>query len=359
MNSCSSHPRGSPGRRAPAFTLIELLVVIAIIAILIGLLLPAVQKVREAAARSKCSNNLKQFGIGLHAYCDVNNGEFPSGGRLGWSSSTPKSKVYPTPPYIQNSGKSDGNVDWGSDQGSWHVFVLPFMEQGATFNQINPDFTVPNSVGIGIATINPRPRLPYGRCPSDDWDATASTTNYCGSMGPQCAVSPCSYDPNQGWCRPETSGLGGGFNAMGYTNSPDHGNGWTSGEIRGLFNRLGAHISMPMVTDGLSNTIAVGENLPRHYDHLQNPAWWHFNNGSNMVGTIAPINQRSDGNNCSDPTRAAPNNWNISMGFKSNHTNGTNFVFGDGSVKFIAQTIDHRTYQLLGCRNDGQAAQIP
>src|SRR5438552_7089002 len=95
-----------------AFTLIELLVVIAIIAVLVGLLLPAVQKVREASYRARCANNLKQFGIALHAYHDVQ-GAFPPGGKFG-------------------DGKSGtgANGNWDNSKGTWVVFTLPYMEQG-------------------------------------------------------------------------------------------------------------------------------------------------------------------------------------------------------------------------------------
>ena len=77
--------------------------------------------------------------------------------------------------------------------------------------------------------------------------------------------------------------------------------------------------------------------------------------------TIIPINFPIDPNStydCNNPTKTK-RNWNISWGFKSNHTGGANFVFADGSVHFIEQNIDHRTYQALGCRNDGQAASLP
>ncbi len=332
-----------PRRLAKGFTLIELLVVIAIIAILIGLLLPAVQKVREAAARVKCQNNLKQFGIGLHAYHDTYN-RLPEGG------------IFDT---FNNSG------NWGDDQGSWLVRTLPQMEQGAMYAIINPNLKVNNSVGVGMSTIAAGSRkLPYGRCPSDDYDPAATVVNYVGSMGPQCIGSSCGYNPNQPWCAPETNPYPGvTFLTMGYTGSPDHGNapGQSASNLRGLFSRyqVGITINFAQITDGLSNTLAVGEGLPSMYDHLAQNAWWYFNGGNSQLSTIVPINQRSDGTNCSDPVRAAPNSWNVSMGFKSRHTGGANFLRADGTVTFISQTIDHRTYQLLGCRNDGQVANIP
>jgi len=323
-------------RRECAFTLIELLVVIAIIAILIGLLLPAVQKIREAANRMKCSNNLKQFGLALHNYHDVN-GKFPPGGLC------PACAV--------------GN--WGDDNGSWLVWTLPFVEQDNLYKQINPRADVINSVSIGIGPIPVASRrISLFRCPSDDYDRNIATTNYIVSLGPQCAVGNCGPQDNQIWCRGDSAG-GPPGGPWGYITSPDHGNTFAAGEIRGMFNRLGAEITMSSVTDGLSNTILVGESLPKHHDHLTGNNWHNFNGGASHASTIVPINAKSDGTNCSDPIRTRSDNWNRSWGFKSNHSGGVNFLFGDGSVKFLRESIDMRTYQLLGCRNDGQAVSIP
>jgi prepilin-type N-terminal cleavage/methylation domain-containing protein/prepilin-type processing-associated H-X9-DG protein len=327
-NASLSHGRFRH-RQTSAFTLIELLVVIAIIAILIGLLLPAVQKVREAAARMKCQNNLKQFGIAIHAYNDVYNKLPPSGN------------------------------NWADDTGSWLVQTLPFMEQQPLYTLFNPSTNAPGpDTGRNISSSAgavAQPRLPYLRCPSDGFNTDRVMSNYVGSLGPQCAIGPCGFDPNQQYCN-------GGTFGWGYGISPDHGNSTSSGDIRGLFNRLGAKMTLVgSIPDGTSNTIAVGESLPETHDHLQQNTWWNYNHGAAHCTTIIPINYKftQPYGWGSGPCENRIDNWNISWGFKSNHTNGTNFVFGDGSVRFITQSIDHGTYQKLGCRNDGQPVNIP
>jgi len=363
-------------RRGRGFTLIELLVVIAIIAILIGLLLPAVQKVREAAARMKCQNNLKQIGLALHNYHDQK-GKFPPGGAMGVGTGAD----------YQPAPANGNNGDWEADQGSWIVHMLPYIEQDNLFRALNPRANIKDpapptgsapygSVGglmwsMANKGLTPdlRPTPKGFRCPSDDYDINFPTSNYIGSLGPQCAIGACGYDPYQKFCKPKYSGLGD----WGYGNGPgdalpdnqewyNHGNSGGAADIRGMFNRLGASINMASATDGLSNTILVGESLPAGHDHVLNTgygaAWAHFNAMSHCT-TIIPINTRTNDQNWCSPAPTFRGNWNVAWGFKSNHSGGANFLFGDGSVRFVSQSIDHKTYQLLGCRNDGQATNIP
>jgi prepilin-type N-terminal cleavage/methylation domain-containing protein/prepilin-type processing-associated H-X9-DG protein len=343
-------------RLGKAFTLIELLVVIAIIAILVGLLLPAVQKVREAANRMKCSNNLKQYALACQSYHDVLL-YFPPGGLCN-----------PQGAWTQGQ------------KGTWQVFILPYMEQTAMDSQIpfrnipwydsitgTDDGTGPGNnqpEGTYDCLLNrvghPIPRLPYARCPSDGFQPDQPLTNYVGSLGPQCAPGPCGYDPFQQYCMPLSAGLGN----WGYDWSPDHGNTFDGSQVQGMFNRLGAKINIASVTDGTSNTLFIGESLPAEHDHLLwdggDAYWAHFNGGNSHCTTIIPINYYSGDQNsgCSAPQHWFVN-WNVSWGFKSKHSGGTNFAFVDGSVHFINQAIDQRTYCLMGCRKDGMVFTPP
>ncbi len=321
-------------RRNRAFTLIELLVVIAIIAVLVGLLVPAVQKVREAANRMSCSNNLKQFGLAIHNYAGRNDTKLPPGGKWGT---------------VKYAG------DWGDDQGSWIVHILPDIEQDNLFKAINWNAYNPLSVRDS-ANFNTGQVIKSMHCPSDGEAASLALTNYAMSMGPQCAPGPCGFDPYLSWCRPAAS-----LN-MGYANSPDHGNTWELPDVRGVGVRVWVPVRFTAIPDGLSNTIFVGEVLPLAHDHSTwGGSWAHFNGGSAHHGTNPPINVNTNGTgNCGNKNGIVDrNNWNVAWGFKSNHSGGANFLMGDGRVTFVNQSIDQRIYQLIGCRNDGQPANLP
>lgn len=335
-----SRPRG---RRA--FTLIELLVVIAVIGVVIAMLIPAVQKVRESAARTKCMNNEKQLALGCHRYHDLYK-HFPPGGKYG---------------------KTTGNssVDCHYAQGNWLVYTLPFMEQDSLYaklhpllryvNASNPSDPKNDSIQTAVkAGILPVP-LPYGRCPSDPFDPKASVCNYVASMGPQCMTG----GPYDKYCDGRT------FKPpLNYKRSPAIGSTLKASQIRGMFNRRGDKIAMRNVTDGTSNTILFGETLageqgvqtsfPARFGGMYHVRNWAVTEGGNTHGTtIIPINTKTPcpGGPCDD--------INLSFGYKSNHARGANFAFADGSVHYLFQGIDHRSYQALGCRNDGASVPLP
>src|SRR5437899_12280388 len=156
----SSTRRASMPRSRSGFTLIELLVVIAIIAILLALLVPAVQKVRDAAARVQCQNNLKQIGLACQAYHDSR-------------------KCFP-PGYLATAAYPDTTPGWG-----WAAFILPYIEQGPLYNQI--DFTQPLQSSAAIQTTIPLYLCPSDPVPQAPFPITDAT------LGTICLAAPSSY----------------------------------------------------------------------------------------------------------------------------------------------------------------------
>jgi len=341
-----------------AFTLIELLVVIAIIAVLIGLLLPAIQKVREASYRAQCANNLKQFGIALHAYHDVD-GAFPPGGKFG------NGKTGDAP---------DG--DWANSKGTWLVFSLPYMEQGNIYNHLqrltDPRF---DSTGDLVAQKILPIRLPYGRCPSDDYKRFDPLfTNYLANIGPVCSNdNQCHlFEPFDRYCQPNRSYQGQpalgdwGYDSRPYSDRTD--SCFRTSCLPGMFGRMNGgpagRIGLKDCPDGTTNTILLGETLPNQNGWMINEGTasrggWAFWDSVPLLVTSTPINYNSgnltypcDGN--ANVANHDAYNENISMGAKSKHAGGANFCFADGSVHFLSESIDPRTYNLLGCRRDGK-----
>lgn len=311
-----------------AFTLVELLVVIAIIGILIALLLPAVQAAREAARRSQCSNNIKQIGLALHNYHDTMN-RFPPGGM--WD---------PAPTW-------DPPQNPNAPRGSVLMRLLPYIEQQVIYKGIdfknNTDSQSINGVPIYQMIIGTYV------CPSDKNDGltnSVAVANYGANYGPSDVSStgnpscPCAEGAT--WYAYRTVGNYGATNPAG------------------PFTRYGHKYMCRMadVTDGLSNTIFFGE-VRRDCSSHNRGGWARTNNGQGLFTTLIPINYDSCdlGNNPDGCKRYC--NWNMEFGFKSLHPGGAQFLFGDGAVHFLPETIDHWNYQALGDRAGGKVASVP
>ena len=339
--------------RRRGFTLIELLVVIAIIAVLVGLLLPAVQKVREAAARMQCSNNLKQLGLACHNYVDVY-------------------QVLPCQGQSDQASFNQGGGYGGSrsiDKGSIFVKLLPFFEQANLYSGINFNVVYnkpPAPYDVGSQVVGGMPVRAYALkmllCPSDNYIPTTAGfngSNYAPSMGAQSMYS-------FGACPAyENSTLPG---AATYAQAP-YGEDSTGGKISGPFSYLNWAARFADITDGLSNTILLGEIRPfcGSWEWANFPADWADSTPYYYVTTV-PINfptcpgeglgnnnSSNEGSPNNQPTNCNSNDsFNTSQGFKSRHTGGANFVFCDGSVHFIADSIALPTLWQLGDRHDGQ-----
>jgi prepilin-type N-terminal cleavage/methylation domain-containing protein/prepilin-type processing-associated H-X9-DG protein len=342
-----------PTRRA--FTLVELLVVIAIIGILIALLLPAVQAAREAARRIQCSNNLKQLGLALHNYHDAFK-TFPC-------------NINRVTQYVYKSGESESR-DWASHL----VHLLPFIEQSAMYDGIDFKLNVrPADQWIGGKQLDQYVVSAFV-CPSDSggYQNNLAMTNYAGSIGAQImqSGSGCSMASIVGTGGAEYDPDDDGEDWFGGTDTAPQCNGAGPGNIRsdcpypaqisGVFARSTWAASLAEIRDGTSNTIAMGEVRAWCSGHLWRKSW--ARSEGLWFATTAPINfPTCPGENgvANDPNQGGTgcndkeNSWNTNMGFKSTHPSGAMFVFCDGSVHFLSDSINHTTYQALGDRRDG------
>lgn len=338
----------------PGFTLIELLVVIAIIGILISLLLPAVQKTREAAARVRCQNNLKQIGLGLHQYHDAND-SFPSA-YLTENPSVSGTAFGVSYPDENKNGPSGF---------AWGTLLLPFLEQDVVYRQF--DLSQPCWAPVNAPAA--ATKLSVFLCPSAAGGSKGFVVQRYTAGTNQDPENPVPFSPtiffahshyvtnagiNQPWGR--TPAWSYDFTVP----EPIPGVGFAP--IDGPFYR-NSQTRATHVKDGLSTTIFIGE----HSSSLSDKTWvgvvpWSctppkpgWPSDPNSGGCLVGVHSGPDLHDHPQVIIHAPNHpFGHTDEMLADHPGGCNILFGDGSVRFLSQTIDPNIFVALSTRNGGE-----
>jgi prepilin-type processing-associated H-X9-DG protein len=332
--------------------LIELLVVIAIIGILIALLLPAVQKIREAASRMKCSNNLKQLGLALHNYHDSFQ-RLPPGRKSTASSQGYGTPTYTSDPILQNMHGL--------------VLLLPYIEQGNLYQRFNTTatfgnftskaigqpgpsatskFATPDAIASGNAALSST-KIDLLLCPSDNGDPTIAPSTYyspdLGMTGLKATKTNYDFISN-------CSGVG----YFNYWSNSSTGTRYMFGE--------NSTTRFTDVTDGTSSTLMMGEQTLGLFNGVTSS--WAYTGwvsvGIDPVGawnlTVPPTGINVWQYYIYPPVNGSRASW---YNAASLHPGGCNFVFADGSVHFIQQNIDIPSLTYLSRMADGQVIPNP
>ncbi len=302
------------GRRG--FTLIELLVVIAIIAILIALLLPAVQQAREAARRASCSNNLKQLGLALHNYHDAH-------------------RVFPPGSILRDTNQTYG----------WGTFILPQIEQSSLFEQISPG---DDTKGLAMGST-----LPPANTPNPMTGEPVLQTPIASYVCPSAIIG-------------ETNPERGNYGSSSYVGVAGVADGTGTYDRRGMLYD-GSDVRLRDIQrDGTSRTMIVGERASS-FPNTDGSPTNHNPDGGIWPGRAADFHDTYSNLLQANlhPTRGTLN-VPVRGAFSSQHTGGVHFLFCDGSVHFLSDSIDSRPYdpmvgpsslgllQRLAIRNDGE-----